>query len=215
MLEKIKNLEILTKGGVIAVVRRIDPEIVESVTDALVSGGITALEITLDSENSFEIIKKLSKKYKDISLVGAGTVLDGHAAYEAVQNGAEFIFSPTLNLETIKTTLRYGKIVIPGVMTPTEAITAIEHGADMVKIFPANTLGASFFKDLKGPCPQIPMIPTGGVNLENAADFIKSGAEMIGIGGSLLDKKLIKEKDFEGLKKLAEAFVREVQEAKK
>jgi len=202
-------LQTLTKGGIIAVIRRIQAEKVEEIADALVSSGITALEITVDSADSYEIINKLSRRFEGKAVVGAGTVLDGYAAYQAIHSGAEFIFSPTLNIETIRTTLRYGKISIPGVMTPTEALTAIEHGADAVKIFPASTIGNQFLKDLKAPCPQIPMIPTGGINLENIESFIQNGAISVGIGGNLIKG------DYDFIKENAAKYVNKVKEARK
>lgn len=214
MLHKIKKLETLIRGGVIAVIRQLDLEASESVSDALVLGGITALEITVDSPESFNVIRKLSQRYGDKVLIGAGTVLEGHSAYQAIYSGAEFIFSPTLNNDTIRTTLRYGKIVIPGIMTPTEALTAMELGADAVKIFPASTIGLQFFKDLKAPCPQIPLIPTGGVNLDNIAEFIRAGAISAGVGGNLVDKNAVLNGDYSAIKQKASEFVKKVQEAR-
>ena len=214
MLQKINKLETLIRGGIIAVVRKLDLEACESVSDALVSGGITAIEVTVDSPDSFHIIRRLSQRYGDKAVIGAGTVLDGHSAYQAIHSGAEFIFSPTLSSDTIRTTLRYGKIVIPGVMTPTEALTAMELGADAVKIFPAAAIGSQFIKDLTAPCPQIPMIPTGGVNLNNIAEFIQAGAISAGVGGSLVDKNAVRKGDYEAIKQIASEFVKKVQEAR-
>jgi 2-dehydro-3-deoxyphosphogluconate aldolase/(4S)-4-hydroxy-2-oxoglutarate aldolase len=214
MIPKLKKIELLVQGGIIAVIRRLDPEVAVSVADALVSGGVTALEVTVDSQDFFNVIRKLSQRYGDKAVVGAGTVLDGHSAYNAINSGAEFVFCPTLSEDTIRTALRYGKIVIPGVMTPTEALTAMELGADAVKIFPAATVGSKFFKDLSAPLPQIPMIPTGGVNLDNIADYIKAGAIAAGVGGSLVDKKAVASGDYKIIKLKASEFVKKVQDAR-
>ena len=215
MLPKVQMLQKLVEGGVIAVIRRLEPETVEDVALALVEGGITALEITVDSPNAFETIRKLSRRLQGKALVGAGTVLDGYSAYQAIHSGAEFVFSPNLNVETIKTTLRYGKIAIPGILTPTEAITAIESGADAVKVFPASSMGLQFIKDMQGPCPHIPIIPTGGVNLDNISSFIKAGSVSVGVGGNLLNKEAINLGNFDKIRDLAARYVKKVQEARK
>lgn len=203
--------ELLLQSGIVAVVRKTDPKKALLVIDALIKGGITAIEVTLDSENALEIIKEASKKYRDDVIVGAGTVLNSHAAYSAIEHGAEFIFAPTLDIETIKVTKQHGKIVIPGVFTPTEILTAYTHGADIVKIFPGSVVGPNFIKDVRGPLNYIPMMPTGGITLENLGAFIKAGAVAVGVGGSLLNKKLIENEDYAALTSLATAFVNEVQ----
>ncbi|MFQ5770060.1 MAG: bifunctional 4-hydroxy-2-oxoglutarate aldolase/2-dehydro-3-deoxy-phosphogluconate aldolase, partial [bacterium] len=139
-----------------------------------------------------------------------GTVLDAETARLAILAGAEFVVAPTLNLEAIVMAHRYDKVIIPGAFTPTEILTAWQSGADMVKVFPATALGAKYFKDIKGPLPQIRLLPTGGVTIENAGEFIKAGACCVGIGTNLLDKKAIETSQFEVLTKRARTLVANV-----
>ncbi|KAB2329557.1 bifunctional 4-hydroxy-2-oxoglutarate aldolase/2-dehydro-3-deoxy-phosphogluconate aldolase [Cytobacillus depressus] len=214
MLPKVMLLNKLVESGVIAVIRRIPEDQIELVAESLVEGGVTALEVTVDSPGAFTVISKLSKKMRGRALVGAGTVLDGESARLAIQSGAEFIFSPSLHQEVVRTALRYGKIAVPGVMTPTEMITAIEWGADLVKIFPAAGLGVQYIKDIKAPFPHIPVIPTGGINLENVASFVQAGVAAVGIGGNLVDYQAIEESDFERITQTAKQYVTSIQEAR-
>lgn len=214
MLPKVVLLQRLAEGGVIAVIRKIPSDKLEQVAESLIAGGVTALEITVDAPDAYEIIQKLSSQFKNQAIVGAGTVLDSESALLAINSGADFIFSPTLNQDVIRTALRYGKIAVPGVMTPTEALTAIEWGADAVKIFPAANLGVKFIKDIKAPLPQIPIIPTGGINLENVTEFTKAGVISVGLGGNLLDEKVIEESDFAKITDLAAQYIGAVKEAR-
>lgn len=215
MLPKVHLLQKLVESGIIAVVRGVHEDVVEQVAESLIDGGVTALEITTDSPNVFRSIEKLSLRFKDHALIGAGTVLDSETAKQAIGSGAEFIFSPSLSQEVIRTTLRYGKIAIPGVMTPTEMITAMEWGADAVKLFPAGHLGPKYMKDVKAPFPHIPVIPTGGVNLDNISSFIEAGAISVGIGGSLVNSEVIKAGDFETIKTNASLYIEAVKAARK
>lgn len=214
MLPKVALLERLVSSGVIAVLRGVPEDKIEQVAESLIKGNVTALEVTLDSPGAFETIKKLSTKFKNEALVGAGTVLDSQSAQNAINNGAEFIFSPCFDREVVKTTLRYGKISAPGVMTPTEMLTAMEAGADLVKIFPASGLGVKYIKDVKGPLPHIPVIPTGGVSLENIATFIDAGVAAIGAGGNLLDKEAIATSNFAKITELAKKYTQAVEAAR-
>jgi len=147
-------------------------------------------------------------------VIGAGTVLDSTSAQLAISKGADFLLSPNFNPEVVKTALRYGKVVVPGVMTPTEMMNAIECGADMVKIFPASVLGIQFIKDVKGPFPQIPIIPTGGISLDNVGSFIEAGVEAVGAGGSLINKEAINRSDVGLIKETAIQFVDKVKQAR-
>ena len=162
----------------------------------------------------FVQLKKLSGRFKGRALVGAGTVLDSESAKQAIGAGAEFVFSPSLSQDVIRTALRYGKIAIPGVITPTEMITAVEWGADAVKLFPAGHFGPKYMKDIQGPFPHIPIIPTGGVSLDNIEDFIKAGAVTVGIGGGLVSKEILETKNFDKLKKNAISYVEAVKAAR-
>lgn len=215
MIEKINTIQRIQEDGIVAVVRHIPQDKIPDMAEALITSGITALEVTVDSENAFTIIESLAKRYKGRAMIGAGTVLDGMSAQTAISKGAEFVISPHFNPEVVKTTLRYGKVAIPGVMTPTEMMSAIECGADIVKVFPATTLGVQFIKDIKGPFPQIPIIPTGGITVKNIGSFIQAGVEAVGIGGSLLPKQAMVENDFDLIQSIANQFVKEVRKAKK
>jgi 2-dehydro-3-deoxyphosphogluconate aldolase / (4S)-4-hydroxy-2-oxoglutarate aldolase len=204
---KTSHLLSITESGVVAVVRKIDREQILEVISALVEGGIKGIEVTVDSDDALGAISEAKKRFGSYAVIGAGTVLDGITARLAIQAGADFIFSPTLSEETIKVTKRYGKISIPGVFTPSEMVAAMEWGADLVKVFPASILGPEFIKDIKGPLPHIPIMPTGGISLENTADYINSGAVAVGVGGSLLKKELILNRDMKGLTDLASQYV--------
>lgn len=208
-------LNTIVESGVVAVVRRIEKEKVMNVISALVEGGITGIEMTMDSENVLETIAEAKATFSDRAVIGAGTVLDGESARLAIQAGAEFIFAPTLKQETITVANRYGKIAIPGVFTPTEILQAYEWGADIVKVFPASVLGSKFIKDVKGPLGHIPMMPTGGIDLDNIQEYIKAGAIAAGVGGSLLNKELIQQGKWDELTHLARQYVEKVAEARK
>ena len=201
-------------SGVVAVIRMESTDKLINVIEAIRKGGINCLEITMTVPNAVDMIKEVSKKVNGDFLLGAGTVLDPETARLVILAGAEFIVSPTLNLDVIRMAHRYNKVVIPGAFTPTEILTAWEYGADLVKVFPATLGGPKYFKDISGPLPHIRMIPTGGVNLENAADFIKAGACCVAIGTSLLDKKAIAEENFSVLTDNASKLIRSVQKAR-
>lgn len=214
MLHKRELLTQLVDSGVVAVIRKVPEDKIESLTRCLIRGGINALEITVDSPNGFNIIKNLTTKFSNQAIIGAGTVLDSSSAQLAINYGAEFIVSPCLNAEVIRTTLRYGKISIPGIMTPSEALTAVENGADIVKVFPAESVGPRFIKNLKGPLSQVPIITTGGINLNNVSDYIRAGSMAVGIGGNLINNKLISTGDFEEIEEIAKQYVKTVKQVR-
>ena len=214
MQEKLNLFNRLTENGVVAVIRNIPKEKVSKVAESLIAGGVNALEVTLDGEDAFQVIERLGSEFKDQAIIGAGTVLDGVSAELALRSGAEFIVSPVLKEDVIQTTLRHGKISIPGAITPTEMLKAIELGAHIVKVFPASVGGPDFIKNVRGPLPQIPIIPTGGINLENAADFIKAGAVAIGAGGNLVDQQVIAEGNYAQLTDMAQKYVEIVKKAR-
>lgn len=213
-MKKWENLIRLKESGLIAVIRRPKQSQINQIAEALVEGGVGALEITLDTPGALDMIKNLKETFQDKVLVGAGTVLDAESAKNAIDAGSDFIFCPSFDPETIQMANRYGKISIPGVMTATEVVNAYSAGADLLKIFPGGTLGAAYIKDLKGPLPHIPMMPTGGVSLDNVETFIKNGAIAVGAGGSLLDSKAIAEENYEKLTELAKEFVARIQRAR-
>ncbi|MEK4510504.1 bifunctional 4-hydroxy-2-oxoglutarate aldolase/2-dehydro-3-deoxy-phosphogluconate aldolase [Paenibacillus sp. FSL K6-2524] len=213
-MKKYEKLQLLKDSGVIAVVRRPPFDQAVLITDALVAGGVQALEITVDTDRAFELITLLKDRYKDRVLVGAGTVLNAEVAMTAIEAGADFIFSPILDEETVKVTIRSNCISIPGVMTPTEIVTGYQYGADMLKIFPGSSLGVNYIKELSAPLGHIPMMPTGGVTLENVGQFIKAGSVAVGLGGSLIDKKAVEEEQYDVITSRAQQFIKEIQKAR-
>jgi 2-dehydro-3-deoxyphosphogluconate aldolase / (4S)-4-hydroxy-2-oxoglutarate aldolase len=203
----VNKLEELKKRKLVAVIRGARPDQIVPIARALKEGGIRTLEITVETPKVCDLIERVKDELGDEIIVGAGTVLDPETARAAIMAGAEFIFSPTVNVETIKMAKRYGVISIPGALTPTEILTAYEHGADIIKVFPADALGVGYFKNVKGPFPHIPLMPTGGVNLDNLASFLKAGAVAAGLGGSLINPaKLNFDEDYAALKETAERF---------
>ncbi|NQX67225.1 bifunctional 4-hydroxy-2-oxoglutarate aldolase/2-dehydro-3-deoxy-phosphogluconate aldolase [Paenibacillus alba] len=214
-MNKSANLQKLKDSGIVAVIRRPNPQHIQHIANALVEGGVGALEITVDTPGVFEMIASLKKALGERTLVGAGTVLDADTAKQAIQAGSDFIFAPILDIETIRVTNAYGKISIPGVMTPTEIVTAYKAGADLIKVFPSNVLGADYIKELQGPLGHIPMMPTGGVTLDNADQFIRNGAVAVGIGGSLVKQDAVEAGRYEELTQIARKFAHLIQEARK
>jgi len=214
-VEKQENLQIIIDSGVIAVIRGMEVDKVVNIVDALLEGGVKALEITLNSPGAIDLIEEVSERVKDTdAIVGAGTVLDGETARAAILAGAEFVFAPNLNQDVIEVCNRYGKVVIPGVMTPTEIVNAYQAGADLVKIFPAGVMGPKYIKSVKGPLNHIPMMPTGGVGLDNAADFIEAGVVALGVGSALMDKEAIAEENYEVITENAKKLTQIVEETR-
>lgn len=179
--------------GIVPVVRASSSEEAMQAIEAIKAGGISVLEITMTVPGAVKVIEAVTDKYGSDTLVGAGTVLDPETARVCMLAGARFIVSPALNVKTIEMCQRYSTPIMPGALTPTEVVTAWQAGADFVKIFPAGSVGgASYIKNLKGPLPQIKIVPTGGVSLATAADFIKAGAAALGVGTDLVDVKAIR-----------------------
>jgi 2-dehydro-3-deoxyphosphogluconate aldolase/(4S)-4-hydroxy-2-oxoglutarate aldolase len=180
--------------GLVPVVRAQSAEEAIQAIDAIRAGGIDVLEITMTVPDAVPLIAQVARKLGKEAVVGAGTVLDAETARAVILAGAQFVVTPTLKAETIACCKRYGIPVFPGALTPTEVLTAWEAGADMVKVFPCSALGgASYIKALKAPLPQVDLVPTGGVNLETAADFIKAGSAALGVGADLVDLKALRE----------------------
>lgn len=205
----------IADGGIIAVMRGVTDETVTAIGDALVDGGITAIEVTADTPAVTDKIESLAERYADRdALVGAGTVLDPATARQVLLAGAEYLVTPTLDADVIRTANRYGAVVIPGVFTPTEAVHAVEAGADAVKVFPASSAGPSHLAAIRGPLDQIPMIPTGGISLDNGAAYIDAGAIALGVGSSLVTDELVDDRDWAGLEARAAQFVELVEDAR-
>ena len=201
--------------GVIPVVRAASADEAMRAIDAIREGGISILEITMTVPGAVGVIEEVSKRYGDEALVGAGTVLDPEIATACISVGAQFIVSPALNPETIACCRRHEIVVLPGALTPTEVVQAWDAGADFVKVFPAGAVGGpSYLKALKAPLPQIELVPTGGVSLKTAADFIKAGAAALGVGGDLVDLKAIREGNAAIVTERAKQFVEIVREAR-
>ncbi len=214
-MNKEQIMQTIADTGVVAVIRVKNASELMDISVALNKGGIKALEITMTSPGALDAIKEASEKLGDNAIIGVGSVLDPETARMAILAGAKFVVSPILNEDVIKLCRMYSVPCIPGAFTPTEILRAWQAGADVVKVFPATKLGPAFFKDVLGPLPQVRLTPTGGVNLETAPEFIKAGAAFIGVGGALVDKKLVAAKKWDELSALAAKFIEVVQEARK
>ena len=202
-----KQLQRVLDCGIVAVVRFSEPEPLVEVVRALADGGVTVAEVTFTVPNALEVIREAKQQLGDRVLLGAGTVLDPETARAALLAGAEFVVAPSLNLEVVRLCRRYDKLVMPGAFTPTEIVAAWEAGADIVKVFPAEVVGPAFFKALRGPLPQIKLMPTGGVDLATAGDFLKAGAVCLGVGSQLVDPKAVAAGDFGRITQLARQYV--------
>lgn len=210
LLKKIKE------NGVVAVIRGGKPESILSIAEALSNGGVKTLEITVETPRALKIIEQISSRFGNEVIVGAGTVLDAETARAAILAGAQFIFSPTVDVETIRLTKRYGIISIPGALTPTEILKGYESGGDIIKVFPASAFGPQYIKDIHGPLPHIPLMPTGGMNINNVGEYIKAGAVAAGVGSTLVDANMEITKDnLMNLTEKAALFIKEVQNARK
>jgi len=191
-------LALITEVGIVPVVRTASAESAMQAVEAIYKGGVRAAEITMTVPGAIRALEKLADRFGSQIMLGAGTVLDPETARACMLAGAQFFVTPSLRVSTIEMVKRYSKVICPGALTPTEVLTAWEAGADIVKIFPCgNVGGAKYIKALKGPFPQIEMIPTGGVNLETAGEFLKAGACAVAVGSELVDAKTIKEGRFD------------------
>jgi 2-dehydro-3-deoxyphosphogluconate aldolase / (4S)-4-hydroxy-2-oxoglutarate aldolase len=207
-MSKSSILSRLLEKGVVPVVRTATAEAAIRSIEALYEGGITNAEITMTVPGAIKALEKVADKFGGKILLGAGTVLDPETCRICMLAGADFFVTPSLNLATIEMAKRYSKVILPGALTPTEVCAAWQAGADIVKVFPCGNVGGpKYIKALKGPFPQIEMAPTGGVNLDTAADFIKAGACSIAVGGELIDAQTIKEGKFEVFTERARLYI--------
>ncbi len=211
-MKKFEILKELTDSGVVAVIRANSKEEGMKIIEAVMVGGIKAVEITMTVPYAVDIIKDLAKHYGDKLIIGAGTVLDAETARACILAGSKYVVSPCFNEASARLCNRYGIPYLSGVMTPTEAVRAMEFGVDILKVFPGSAFGPRIIKDFRGPLPQGNFMPTGGVSIDNVSEWIKNGAVAVGVGGSLTAPA--KSGDFEGVSKNARAFLDAVAEAR-
>ena len=211
------NLNVLNQiaqAGIVAIMRAKSSDQLMAAADAIRSGGVNVIEVTMTTPGALDVIHAAVQRYGNEILFGAGTVLDPETARQAILAGAQFIVCPTFKHETVALCKRYSVPVMPGAYTPTEILTAWEAGADMVKVFPADTLGPAFIKAVMAPLPQVKLVPTGGVSLANIADFVHAGVEAVGVGGELISNALLEARDFNTLTERARKFVEAIQQAR-
>lgn len=213
MIPKLQVLQKIMDCGLVAVVRADNAEQAIKIADACIAGGVAGIEITFTVPGAVDVIKALADRYKSGEIIiGAGTVLDPETARAAILAGAQYIVSPSFNAETIKLCNRYQIPVMPGCMTLREIVEAMESGADIIKVFPGEAFGPSFVKAVKGPLPQTPIMPTGGVGLENVAEWIKAGCVAVGVGGKLTGGA--KTGDYQSITDIAKQFIEKIRVAR-
>lgn len=206
---------ILEREGLVPVLRAASVETAHAIVDAMMAGGVTIVEVTMTVPNALDLLRDLKRKYGTRLLLGSGTVTDPAEAQATIEAGAEFVVSPSLHLDVIARTKELGKVSIPGALTPTEVITAWRAGADYVKVFPCSAMGgASYLKALRAPFPELKLIPTGGVTLQTAADFLKAGARALGVGADLVNSAAIAEGKPESITQTARAYLEIIQSAR-
>jgi 2-dehydro-3-deoxyphosphogluconate aldolase/(4S)-4-hydroxy-2-oxoglutarate aldolase len=214
-MDKQTVLSFIKDVGIVPVVRTSSAESAVRAIEAIYAGGIRAAEITMTVPGAVKALEAVADRFGDKIVLGAGTVLDPESARIAMLAGAEFFVTPSLKPATIEMVKRYGKVMMPGALTPTEVLTAWEAGADIVKVFPCGNVGGpKYIKALKAPFPQIEMIPTGGVNLETAGEFLKAGACAVAVGAELVDAKTIKEGRYEVFEERARRFLQVIAAAR-
>lgn len=215
MRTKTEIISLLKHPGIIAVVRAQKAEQVIPLSEALIAGGVIAIEITMTTPNAIAAIREASQKLGQRALIGVGTVIDGDTCRAAIEAGAEFVVSPICRLELIPIAKAADRPIMLGSYTPTEAQLAHEAGADFIKIFPADTLGPNYIKALRAPLPHLNLVPTGGVDAGNVADWFKAGVAAVGAGSSLVSAKILSEAAWPELTKRAAEFVKAAREARK
>src|SRR5919201_1328216 len=213
-MSKASQLQQILDCGIVAVVRSPDSQQLVEVARALADGGVTVIEITMSVPNALDVLRQVRQALGERVLLGAGTILDAETARAALLAGAEYIVAPTLNLDVIRLCRRYDKLVMPGAFTPTEILAAWDAGADIVKVFPADVVGPAFVRAMRGPLPQVRLMPTGGVDLASAAEFLKAGAACLGVGGQLVEPKAVAASDFARITATAKQYAEIVQKWK-
>lgn len=213
-MDSVGTLELIRHTGVIAIVREARAQAIVNIAQSLYDGGIRAVEVAIGRSFELEMVRQLCKTCPKDMLIGAGTVLDAETARASILAGATFVLSPSLSPQVVSLCNRYSILAVPGVLTPTEAVEAWEIGARAVKIFPAGVVGPGYIRDLRGPLPQIEMIPVGGVNVDNTAEFIRAGACAVGVGGGLVDRAAVASGDWAELTCRATKLLAEVRKAR-
>lgn len=205
-MDKEKALSQILETGVVAIMRAQSSDQLLAAAEAIFAGGVTAIEVTMTTPNAIDVIRQATAKFGSEVLFGVGSVLDPETARMAILAGAQFVVCPTLNLDTIKICKRYSVPVVPGAYTPTEILTAWEAGADVVKVFPASAGGPEYIKAVRGPLPHIRLGAVGGVDLTTTSNFFKAGVVMVGVGGELVNQKLLDARDFAAITERARGF---------
>jgi len=210
-MDKYGSLETILKTGVVAIMRAKSADQLLEAAEAVLAGGVKAIEVTMTTPGALDVIRQAVNKFGNTVLFGVGSVLDPETARSAMLAGAQFVVCPTLNIKTIEICKRYSVPVMPGAYTPTELLTAWEAGASIVKVFPASAGGPAYIKAIKAPLPHILLAAVGGVDLNNTADFIRAGVEIVGVGGELVSQNLLDAKDFSTITDRARRFREEVE----
>lgn len=213
-MSKEQALQLVLDTGLVAVVRSPDSQQLVEVCRALADGGIPVVEITMTVPDALDVVRQVRRALGDRVLLGAGTILDAETGRAALLAGAEYLVAPTLDLDVIRLCQRYSKLVMPGCFTPTEILTAWQAGADLIKVFPAEILGPAFFKAVRAPLPQVRLMPTGGVDLTTAPEFLRAGACCLGVGSQLVEPKAVAEGNFARIRDLARQFVEVVRQTR-
>lgn len=208
-------LKTILENKAVAVIRMSDPNKLMKVAEAIYKGGVHSVEITMTVPGALKIIEEASKTVGDHINIGVGSVLNRQTANDAISAGAKYVVSPVFKLEIVQEAKKHGIPVMPGAFSPTEILTAFEAGADVVKVFPADIVGMAFFKGVLAPMPQLKLMPTGGVSLTNAGDWLKAGACAVGVGSALLDKKAISDENYSLLTQNAEKLIASINNVKK
>lgn len=206
--------QLIFETGIVAIIRAKSSDQLLAAAEAVLAGGVKAIEVTMTTPNALGVIQQAASHFSEDVLFGAGSVLDPETARAAILAGAQFVVCPTLNLNTINVCRRYSIPVMPGAYTPTEILSAWEAGASCVKVFPAGIGGPAYIKAIKAPLPQVSLAAVGGVSVENTANFIRSGVDIVGVGGELVNQKLLDTGDFKEITKRANLFRAEVEKGR-
>jgi 2-dehydro-3-deoxyphosphogluconate aldolase / (4S)-4-hydroxy-2-oxoglutarate aldolase len=213
-MNKADKLDLIRRTGVIAIMRAESSDQLIAAADAIKAGGVQVIEVTMTTPGALTVIEEAKQRYGESVLFGAGSVLDNETARAAILAGADFVVAPTLKVAMVELCNRYSVPVVPGIFTPTEALTAWEAGADMVKLFPASVGGPRLVKAILAPLPQLEIVPVGGVGMETAADFIRSGAAALGVGSALVNRAVLEAGDMDALTRRATALIDEVRKGR-